>query len=148
MQAGDEGAPAPVPPPRRQPPQEPPQKARRSPGVLVRAVGILLAILLPLMAALVAVQQADAFRPAVADFILGAEKPSSPVAAAPPAGEDFVVQPGESLPPLADQAGGTARAALSWVLYALGTLGALLLAACPGLGLYALGHIARGVRRR
>ncbi|NLW20355.1 MAG: hypothetical protein GXY84_03160 [Clostridiales bacterium] len=139
----------PLPSPRRQQPL-PPARPLRPAGGLARLVGLLLAILLPLIVALVAVQQADAYRPAVADYILGEEKaPQARVVAMPQQpGEDFVVEQGEPLAPLAEQVGGAARAALSWALYALGVLSALLLAASPGLSLYMLGHIARGVRRR
>lgn len=110
----------------------------KSPGGLVRLVGTLLAVLLPLSVLALAVLKADALKP-VAEQLWGFAQKAAPV-------------PGAALPP-GEAAGGLLAGAssggfLPWIFYGFTVLLALLFSAAPGLALWALGHIARGIRRR
>ncbi|HPY94768.1 MAG TPA: hypothetical protein PLR12_05025 [Clostridia bacterium] len=132
------------PPLRRQPKPAADAGAPRPAGGFVRAAGLALAVLLPALTLLLAVLRADLLKPLVEGLFLGG---GSEAVQAPVQGAGFVVGAAESLAPVAESAGAP-QALLGWVIYVATALAAALLALAPGLSLYALGHIARGVRRR
>lgn len=131
MQQPVEEAPAPE-TSRRQPTARPPLTTPQPSGGLVRLVGRLLAILLPLVVLLLAVLRLDILKPVIEELFLG----KAPAAALAPLAEN------------ASAAAGGLRPVLGWVAYACTALVAALAAAAPGLGLFALGHLCRGIRRR
>lgn len=106
---------APPPPPRRHAIPAPPAQSR-SPGGFVRVIGILLAVLLPMLLIALAVFQYDAISPVVLGLFFKTPATLSPV--------------------------------ISYVIYGLLALIAALVTLLPGLSLWALGHLARGIRRR
>jgi hypothetical protein len=116
--------------PRRHPNAQPHVKARRAPGGPVRLVGILLTIALPVLAVLLAVLRLDTLKPIITDLFW--------------APQTLSLADSAQLAPVASQG---LRPILEWLAYGLCALLAALLAAAPGLSLWALGHLARGVRR-
>ena len=131
MQPPLEEAPAPE-TSRRQPAARPPVNQQQPSGGLVRLVGRLLSILLPLLVLLLAVLRIDLLKPVIEELFWG----KAPATALAPLVEGT-----------AAVAGGL-RPVLVWVAYVCTALVAALAAAAPGLGLYALGHLCRGIRRR
>ena len=115
---------------RRRPNVQPHMKTRRAAGGLVRLVGILLAVSLPALALLLAVLRLDTLKPIITSLFWAPQALSLADSA--------------QLAPVASQG---LRLVLEWLAYGLCALLAALLAAVPGLGLWALGHLARGIRR-
>ncbi|NLX83046.1 MAG: hypothetical protein GXZ04_04440 [Clostridiales bacterium] len=105
-----------APSPRHHPLPGPQTLPGRSAGGFVRVIGILLAVLLPLLAIALAVLQYDAIRLVVLGLFFKTPATLSPV--------------------------------ISYLIYGLLTLIAALITLLPGLCLWALGHLARGIRRR
>ncbi len=106
----EEQAPTSAPPP---PPRPAPGRAA---GSFVRVIGILLAVLLPLLLIALAVFQYDTVSPVVLGLFFKTPATLSPI--------------------------------ISYVIYGLLALIAALITLVPGLSLWALGHLARGIRRR
>ncbi len=112
-------APVEAPPPLRRTPQlstDPGVRPGRAPGGFVRMAGLLLSLLLPLAALLLAVLRYDVVHPIV---------------------NAVFFKPTEAAPPL-----------FGYLAYGFSALVTLLVSLVPGLALWALGHLARGVRRR
>jgi hypothetical protein len=115
-----------APSPRRQPVSMPEAARRHAPGRFIRLIGLLLAVLLPLLVIILAVVNAAALRPLIAGIFVRPE----PLAAG------FVL-PVAPLPavPLRDT-----------LLYIFSVLAAALLALYPGLSLWARGRLLKGFR--
>ncbi|HHT07114.1 MAG: hypothetical protein ACOYI6_05850 [Christensenellales bacterium] len=107
---------APPPPPRRHTIPAPQPAPGRAAGGFVRVIGILLAVLLPLLLIALAVFQYDTVSPVVLGLFFKTPATLSPI--------------------------------ISYVIYGLLALIAALITLVPGLSLWALGHLARGIRRR
>lgn len=139
----------------------------RSTGRLVRTVGRLLAILLPLLVLTLSVVQVEAIKPVVLSTLgITAEVPSVPAqpdeassalladdaATANPGVQqgDTALSPQDAaaLAAATDNLDTNNNSLLPWLIYGAMVFLALLLALAPGLALWALGHLARGVRGR
>ncbi|HSK69542.1 MAG TPA: hypothetical protein VLA21_09810 [Candidatus Limnocylindria bacterium] len=106
---------------------------RRAPGAVVRAAGIALAVLLPLLVVLLAALNQATLRPMVAGWFAG------------PAPEQVFGPTGIPLPPAPSF---LRSAAFGWFAYALTALAAALLSMAPGLALWAQGRLLRAMRTR
>ena len=134
----------PPPPLRRQGtlPVAAPHAPAKSAGGFVRLVGLLLAILLPLVVLLLAVLKLSDIKPVVEELFLG----KAPAVAAVAAQVTDAVT--DAVPAVTSSSPGILHTILGWVIYGAGAFVATLLALVPGLSLWSLGHLGRNIRRR
>ena len=135
---------APPPPRQRQgtlpvPPSQPDFKPA---GGFVRLVGLLLAILLPLVVVVLAVLRLDSLKPVMEELFLG----KAP--ALIPAASQVADAAADAAPATAAAGPGLLHSILGWVIYVASALVAALVAMVPGLSLWSLGHIGRNIRKR
>ena len=134
---------APPPPLRRQGTQPvPPPPAFKPAGGFVRLVGLLLAILLPLMVLLLAVLRLDTLKPLMEELFLG-KAPAASSALPQVAGAVT-----DAAPAVTAASPSIFTVILGWVVYAASAFTAALLALVPGLSLWSLGHLGRNIRKR